>query len=113
MPVRLHVFFQVPALFALQMAADQAYRSLHNGHGIAIRIGGDLLEIPAGECRAIVKIHAHRLASPFHRGGGAVGRTDIGLGALDVLHTAGVFQKIEVIRIRPLSPHANAQVLAT
>ena len=112
-PMRLHVFFAVPMRLAFQMTADQAHRALHNRHRVAIGIGRHRVKLPAFEGRAIVKIHVPVLTAPVHRGDGAVGRTYIGFGTLDVLHTARTFEQIEVIGIGPISPHANTQVLAT
>ena len=107
-PMWLHVFFAVPMRLAFQMAAHQSHRTLHYRHRVTIGITGHGIKTAAGERGAVVKIHALHLAAPVHRGGGAVGGTDIGFGTLDVLHTTRAFQQIEVIRICPIRAHANA-----
>ena len=40
-PMWLHVFFGVPMGLAFQMTSDQPYRALHDGHWVAVGIGGD------------------------------------------------------------------------
>ena len=94
------------------MAANQPHTALHHRHGVAIGIAGKGLEGAAHIGGAVVKIHALDLPLPVHSGHRAVGGSNIGTGALDVLHTASALKQIEVIRISPIRAHANAQVLA-
>ena len=111
-PVGLHVFLAVPVRLAFQVTANEADRALHDGHGVAVGIAGHGLKRAAQKGRAIVKVHLVGLTQPVHRCHRAIGRPNIGLGTLDVLHAARALQEVEVIGVSPIRPHADAQVLA-
>ena len=91
-PLGLHIFFGVPMCLALQVAAQQAHGTLHYRHGVAVCIAGYGFKLAIHEGGAVIKIHALLLATPLHRGRGAIGRTYISPGAFDVLHTTRAFQ---------------------
>ena len=91
-PLGLHIFFGVPMGLALQMAADQTHGPLHYRHRVTIRIAGYGFKLAIHKGGAVIKIHALLLATPLHRGCGAIGRAYISPGAFDVLHTTRTFE---------------------
>ena len=113
MPLGLHHLFGVPMGLALQMATHQTQVVLHDGHGVAVGISGNGFKAPPHKGGPIVKIHALRAIAPQYRRCGAIRRTDVCLGAFDVLHRTGAPEKVKIICIRPIGAHAYAQVLAT